>query len=243
MVRPGSSRSHRLDLLLHRREGALTLAATGLDGILTASDTLDVSGLFIHSTHVIEREPNTTPGPRAFAMYVVRTGPSPGTPAAWLIDPHGVTEVEAADNHPPGPVDERVGCYSVERGEWSDGRDRSRPPFWFPSRLRLHWQYHWAYGRGPYLVATHARGHVAETIHIYRWEAPAPDSLALMFGARWAYTAFRGAADGRDYAGELIVRGHADLHPAPRAPARLLRAECPRTTHPAMDSPPSARLW
>jgi len=138
-------------------------------------------------------------------------------------------KVTPAQNHPPGPVDERVGCYDLERGKWSDSRfvwDPSRSPVWFPDHLRLHWQYQWRFGAGRYLVATDFAGKVTNTrVSWWRWRPVGTDSLVVDFGMSVEDTAFRGAAQGRDYMGKLSVRW--DVGDRIWAPARLHRVECP----------------
>ena len=228
VVRRGGPKE-RLDLLLERHQQFLVLAAAAEPGQLEAGDTLDVSGLYIHSTNAIHPRVETTPSrePRSsIAMYVVRTGVGPGSTAKWLIGPSRVQAVEPAENHPARLQDERVGCYTVERGSWSDPSFELDMPLWFPDTLRLHWQLHWPIGPSPYLVATDIDGRVqGETTTYYKWSPVGEDSVRVAFGPWWGGTSFQGAATARDYAGDLTVWHHQGL--SVRAPARLRRFQCP----------------
>ncbi|MEJ2215914.1 MAG: hypothetical protein P8099_04800 [Gemmatimonadota bacterium] len=222
-----------LDLLLLRERGDLVFGTVPVPGQYAVTDTLDASGLYIHTTNPFETTVRTTPIHNrhnlAIAMYVLRTGHSPGTPAKWLVGPSDWRRVEPAENHPPGPVDRRVGCYVVERGAWSDpdfrfDEDRT---LWFPDSLWLHWQYHWPAGPPKYLVATDIQGRVrGPRIARYAWAGPADDSLRVVFGTGFVATIFRGAQAGDDYVGEIAV--DSDTGRLARAPTRLRRTPCPR---------------
>lgn len=225
--------NERLDLLLERRNNLLVLTAAAARTELEAPDTLSISGLYVHSANQFDATVDTTPSLRpnalSVATYVVREGPGVGTPAKWLIGPYEVQPIEPAENHPSGPVDDRVGCYSLERGEWSDPEfewDPHRGHLWFPDTVRLHWQYQWPYGVEPYLVATDIFGRVeGEQTAYYRWSPVSGDSLRVTFGDGYGGTVFRGTAKDRDHEGELSVWNHQGF--SVRAPARLRRLECP----------------
>lgn len=225
--------NERLDLLLERHEGFLVLTAAAADTQLEAPDTLEIGGLYIHSANPFEATVDTTPSLRAgtlsIAMYVVREGAGVGTPARWLIGPYEVQPIGSEENHPPGPVDERVGCYFLERGEWSDPEfewDPRRMPLWFPDTVRLHWQYQWSHGPGRYLVATDVSGRITDyRITLHSWSPIPPDSVRVGFWVWYMGTTFRGAAKDGDFGGELAVLADGGL--SVRAPAQLRRVECP----------------
>lgn len=225
--------NERLDLLLERHEGFLVLTAAADSTRIRASDTFDIGGLYLHSANHFRAMVDTTPSLRAgalsIAMYVVREGAGVGTPAKWLIGPETVQPIDPAQNHPTGPVDERVGCYSVERGDWNDPEfewDPGSMPLWFPDTLRLHWQYHWPHGPEPYLVASDVSGNIRDPrITYYGWSPIPPDSVRVGFGVWYMGTTFRGSAKGRDFVGELEVL--ADGGASVQAPAMLHRVQCP----------------
>lgn len=224
--------NERLDLLLERQQGFLVLTAAAEKAPIEAPDTLDIRGLYVHSANhfraTVDTTPSLRPGALSIAMYVVREGAGVGTPAKWLIGPYEVQPIEPVKNHPPGPIDERVGCYTLERGEWSDSKfewDPRRMPLWFPDTVRLHWQYHWPHGPEPYLVASDISGRIGgQRITYYGWSPIPPDSLRVTFWGGYMGTTFRGAAKDGDFDGELKVATDGGL--SLRAPAQLRRVEC-----------------
>jgi hypothetical protein len=115
----------------------------------------------------------------------------------------------------------------VERG---DGQDPDRAVsatldnWWIPDSLRLHWQYHWPYGRDRFLVATDGAGRLGSGIVRFSWRPLPGDSLRVWFGARYEAAVFLlERADG-GYQGE--VRIVTDAGGVTRAPVRLTRREC-----------------
>jgi hypothetical protein len=221
-----------LDLLLERHKGFLVLTAAAEKEQLEAQDTLEIGGLYVHSANPFEATVDTTPslreGALSIATYVVREGAGVGTPAKWLIGPYEVQPIAPAENHPYRPMDERVGCYSLERGEWSDPEfewDPRRAPLWFPDTVRLHWQYQWPNGPDPYLIATDAFGRIThQRITYYGWSPIPPDSVQVGFRVWYMGTTFRGAAKAGDFDGELEVLADGGL--SVRAAAQLRRVKC-----------------
>ncbi len=251
-----------VDILLEHGDDFLLLRGAVEPGGYETTDTLDAAGLFIHSANPFLAEARLAPSPnpvdRTSAMYVLRTGASPASPARWLVGPYGWRRVEAAENHPAGPVDGRAGCYALTTGEWGEpGFVLNRTGAWFPDSLRLTWQYQWPYGTSPFLVATDGRGRVrGKRITYYGWKTPAPDSLEVMFstgfqmawflGTRAADTESAGRRTGAaphrdggsaDFTGELayLTDGGTDI----RATARLTRIPCPESS--AADRSPPGR--
>jgi hypothetical protein len=224
--------NERLDLLLERHQGFLVLTAAAENMQLEAADTLDIGGLYVHSANHFKATVDTTPSLRAgalsIAMYVAREGPGVGSPAKWLIGPYEIERVEPSENHPAGPADERVGCYSVERGEWSDPEfqwDPSKMPLWFPDTVQLHWQYQWPNGPEPYLVATDASGQIRdERITYFGWSPMPSDSVRVTFGVWYMGTSFRGAPTDSGFEGGLSVLADGGL--SVEAPARLRPVKC-----------------
>lgn len=218
-----------LDLLLGGGEhGELAFLAIAEPGEHAVGDTLDASGLYVHSASAFEREVHTVlrrRGSRS-AMYVLRAGRSPGSEAKWLVLPDGVKPLEAQDNYPPGPISDAVGCFTVQRGQWEEPDALQGVLWaWVPDDLRLHWQYHWAYGRGKHLVATGASGEVPSHVVLYRWSSLPADSLKVVFGWNHEGTTFMVRREGDDYVGN--VRIWTDAGGGTGAPVRLDRRPCP----------------
>ncbi len=158
-------------------------------------------------------------------MYVIREGAGEASPARWRVDGREVQRIEPEESHPPGPVDDRVGCYALERGEWSDPSfDPTRyPRLWFPDTVRLSWQYHFPVGPDPYLVATNAAGRVENAeITYYAWSPVAPDSVHVEFWDPHMGTRFEGRAMAGGFEGRLALYGVGGVE----APARLRSVEC-----------------
>lgn len=202
-------------------------------GALLAPDTLDATGLFLHSADAFNLQNLARVG-RA-PWIVVRTGPSPGSPALWLLGPIQVRAVSPEENHPPGPVDDRVGCYTMERGPWDNERlAAGLGSVWVPDDLRLHWQYGWHHGRETLLVATDLLGRIHGERTAYAAWAPLPaDSLRVGFGTAFAVAMLRLGRVGDGWSGQAVLVGDAVDLSRPReeqratAPVRLVRVACP----------------
>jgi hypothetical protein len=219
--------NERVDLLLDRGEDGDSFIRLAAPGRFAPADTIDGTGLYVHSANPYVPSAPTVRFP-GYRMHVVRTGPSPGDPAEWIVHWHEWRRVHPDDNHPPGPVDARVGCYHVEREEWSDPEAvTGQPNLWFPDDIRLHWQYHWPYGPPKYLVATDLAGEIGgPTITWYSWMAPSGDSLQVGFGGPFVGTSFRGVRADNGYVGEASAAIHHQGVVA-RARTRLVKVACP----------------
>jgi hypothetical protein len=196
---------------------------------VTTSDTVDASGLFIHSASAYERAfPMKEGSP---AILVARTGPSVGDQAVALIgnsagEPWQPVSLE--ENRPLGPQDPAVGCYSVDPGPWDNPTYAgSHPPELVPGDIRLHWQFAWHLGRERALVATDGTGHIPgpRTV-VYYWRRTAADSVRITFGTRTHFAYFYVAAAGADLDGEVTRFGHNLPTPTATASVRLRRYAC-----------------
>lgn len=181
----------RVSIAIEEAPDGLVVREVAPRSTLAPTDTLDAAGLYVHSAHAYDRsEPRVGSPP----LYTVRTGLSPGSPAAIVLSLSGPPfwrSIELKDNYPPGPIDPAVGCYEVIRGPWRESIAVSQwrgPPV--PPDLRLHWQYKWHYGAEDVLVATDARGNVpGEGTHFFSWRR-APDGETVRIGfTAWYQTA------------------------------------------------------
>lgn len=230
MVRGGSlatpdGTAVRADLVLEGTDRGLILrAVTTGDGWVT-KDTIDATGLYVHSANAFDRAVARIGRP---ALYVLRRGPGPGDPAVGIIGETGWRPI--SENHPPGPQDERVGCYTMERDPWGDpmGITDSPNAVWVPDGLRLYWQYLWHPGRERLLVATDLEGRIGGSTAVPAWWPLPGDSLRVAFlEGVGGGVIFELAEDGRGYVGEAEVRGDRYPGPAARAGVRLTRVDCP----------------
>lgn len=239
LIRGGSAAGRngpdeRFDIVLENEEDRLFVVAAGQDTTLTALDTVDISGLYLHSMDpfnaLVEARRTRRSSARSSPMYIVRKGASAGTTAMWLISPDEIRRLGPADNRPSGPKNESVGCYSVTRDDWSDPEfNWDRMSVWFPDTVRLHWAYDWRWTSRPpqpHLIATDGSGQIRDpAITVYAWSPSEPDSVRVTFGVWYMLTIFRGAVSDGGFKGELSVL--ADDNFSVRAPARLERVECP----------------
>jgi hypothetical protein len=197
---------------------------------VATTDTIDASGLFIHTASPFERAQPTTVGSPPY--LVARTGPGVGDPAVALIGVPGGAPwqpVSLEDNYPAGPPDPHVGCYAVEVGPWDNPRIAStHPPELLPPVIRLHWQHAWHVGgRERALVATDGDGRIpGRETTAYYWRRTAADSIRITFGTSFRGTSYRLTAKDADLTGE--VRRSGDTVPGPTATAsvRLRRRTC-----------------
>lgn len=219
LVRPGQSML-MADLALDSTDHGLVLRKVAKRGEIVAQDTIDASGMYVHSSHAFNR---SLPALNEVAMYVLRTGASPGDSAVGRIGPRGWEPI--SENHPPGPVDERVGCYAVNRAAWDDPETGGSR--WVPNTLRLHWQYMWLLAREKSLVATDIGGHVGQDIVYYGWSRGAADSLRVDFHEKYVGVSLRLAKDGRDYVGVMTAGGDTSRGRTARSRVRLSRINCP----------------
>lgn len=215
-----------LDVLLSKMNGRLVVEAIGDPGMFQAADTIDVSGLYVHTAHGLSaREPFRVGG---YAMYVVRTGPSQGHSARMLISPSGKQRLELSANYPEGPVHEAVGCYSVERGPWDPPATQPvQERLSVPEGVHLHWQYLLHLGREQSLAATDADGEVPASANYFGWAPAGGDSIHIDVGDGGVMVSFRLVRDGDGYAGMVLHRSHVvDGSPVPQASTRLVPTSC-----------------
>ena len=217
------------DVLIEREGGRLVVRDISPGGVSQARDTIHIAGAYLHSANAFDQR---QPRVGSHAMYVVRQGPSPGSVALGLIGARSSEPwrpLHPTENHPPGPPDERVGCYGIERGQWSDSTavlSLRRGARAVPADVRLHWQYLWHVGREDLLVATDIMGYVpGEFTNMFAWW-PRGDSVEIGFSTGFESASFRLVSEGDDLVG--LVRLGGDTYPGPRAeaPVRLRRRVC-----------------
>jgi len=217
----------RASIVLQRSDRWLRVMEIAPETRIVTTDTIDASGLFVHSANGFDQK---APRPGGVALLVLRAGPSPGDPAVGLIGGSPAWRpIRPAENHPNAPPDPRAGCYAVERGEWNDPAAATKPA-WVPvpPDIRLHWQYAWLFGRENELVATDARGAVpgSET-DIFVWTRESPEALRIVFSTGYVATSFRLRSDGTNLVG-TVTRSTDNLgEPVVTAPVVLRRIECP----------------
>jgi hypothetical protein len=217
-------------ILVERTDQSWRIAELARESGAAPSDTIDASGLFIHSASPFERM--NPSGVGTAAILVARTGPSVGDPAVALIGATGAElwkPVSLADNRPPEPRDPVVGCYRIELGSWDNPTyAEAQPPEFVPTTLQLHWQHAWHLGgREKTLVATDGAGHIpGPATTTYYWGRAASDTVWITFGALHQGARFHLTEEGADLAGTVLR--HGDTLPGPTATAqvRLRRYSC-----------------
>jgi hypothetical protein len=216
-----------VDILLSRTDRGLFVEAMVDPGSVQAPDTIDVSGLYVHTASGLSARDPFQVG--AHAMYVVRTGPSQGDAARMLISASEVRRLESSANYPEGPVHEAAGCYSVERGSWDplpDERALERVPV--PESVHLHWQYMLHLGREQSLAATDGDGAVPVHANHFGWAPAGGDSIRIDLGDGQRGVRFRLLRDGNGYTGTVAHLSHfVDGSPVPQAATRLEPTPCP----------------
>jgi hypothetical protein len=227
LVAPGHDTA-RASIVVERGSGGFLIREIDSRPTFAPTDTVDATGLFIHSAHAFSLGAGVQAG--SPAMLVFRKGVSPGDTAVGLLGPaSGWRAIEQTENHPPGPMDERAGCYLVERGPWNDSTAASMlQRTVVPRDIRLHWQYLWHVGREQLLVATDADGRIPGTdTSFFGWAPLTVDSLRISFVADWQGTTFNVTRVGQDLVGEVRKSGHTDPGPQAIANVRLQRIDCP----------------
>jgi hypothetical protein len=215
------------DILLRRGPHGFVVAR--VDTALRVDDVqrVDLSGLYIHSANAFSARPATRVG--EIAMYVIRDGPSPGDAAVMLLTSRTWRSVDPAENYPAGPKDERVGCYTVERGDWDSPRDADGiGGSLVPASMRLHRQYLHHVGREHVLAATDLNGKLPDgRIAYYGWFALPGDSLRVTFSSGFVVAMFSLGREGNGYSGTVRLANDTEPGLRSRASVRLQRVICP----------------
>ena len=183
-----------------------------------ALDTLNAAGLFIHGGNPMYVQESLRPG--RMPWLILRTGQSQGDPALYTIY-SDVRDLPPDENHPPGPVDERVGCYNVVRAAWDDPESAAGfVGLHVPAGVRLHWQYSLHLGLEKVLVATDLDGELpGSRIARGGWTIQSADSLGIYFSTAYESVIMTLGRDSSNWVGSVRLTG--DTNPGPRAAARI----------------------
>jgi hypothetical protein len=207
----------------------LHIVELGSAALTQGSDTLDASGLFVHSGSAFTPPGEVKAGQPA--LLLLRSGPSPADSIVMSIGYSGPSPFRLfarSDNRPEGDPHPAVGCYHVDRSAWNDpGAAASLPRVVVPETVQLHWQYAGLLGREQLLVATDGEGRIpGEHTVYYFWRPGTADSVTLVFGTGHQQASFRLVQQGADLTG--VVRKSNDTSPGPRADASVTfrRSRC-----------------
>jgi len=215
-----------LDILFSRQDVGLVVEAVGDRGLFQAADTIDLSGLYLHTANTLSaRQPFGVGG---HAMYVVRTGPSQGDAARMVILPSRIQLVESTSNYPEGPMHEAVGCYFVEHGPWDRPLgQQAQERLSVPEAIQLHWQFLWHLGREDGLAATEGNGQVPANANIFAWRPAGGDSIRIDLSDGHVGVTFLLLPDESGYAGTVSRWVHSgDASTSSQAATRLMPASC-----------------
>ena len=220
----GHSAEPRDVFLTHRSRGLVVDSIVQPRGA-PARDTLDASGLFIHGGNAMYIEESLRSG--RMPWLVLRTGPSQGDPALFTVYSE-VRHLRPDENHPSGPVDERVGCYSVLRGDWDDPETAAGfVGLHVPDGVELHWQYLLHLGIDSVLVATDLDGELpGARIARGGWTMEGPDSLGIYFTNGYESVIMALGRDSSNWVGTVKLTGHTIPGPRTTGAVELRPSEC-----------------
>lgn len=190
-----------------------------------ARDTLHAAGLFVHGGNAVYVQGSLRPG--RMPWLILRTGPSQGDPAVVTVYAD-VRHLRPDENHPPGPVDERVGCYDIVRENWDNPEIAAGfVGLHVPDGVELHWQYLLHLALESVLVATNLDGELPGwRIARGGWTVESDDSMRISFTTGYESVIMTLGRDSSNWVGTVRLTG--DTNPGPRAeaPIELRRSTC-----------------